>query len=265
MVDSWDLMNNWDLVIPPSRPSPKQLDLLVTLVSKIDNRKNVAVLGSTIEYRDILYELNFENIFVFDRNEQFYSLISKSRIYQNKEIFVKGDWLETLEKYNNYFSLIVSDLTSGNIPYDVRSKFYSDIERALIKSGFFFDKILTHNNIFLNVDSLIKKYEKLPVNWITVNYFSCELLFCSELLKENEIVESESFYKKLESKVTNSRILKFIDQSKIITPPGFTWYYGKNWSELTKNYCSQLNKIYEEEDEVQSPYYSYLKIFCFRK
>jgi len=265
MEDTWNLMNNWELVIPPSRPSPAQIELLVSIASKVDKTSNVAVLGSTIEYRDVLYELNFKNIFVFDRNKKFYELTTGHRIYKNKETLVHGDWLETLQKFPNNFSLIVSDLTSGNVSYDLRDKFYSDIQNALILGGVFFDKILTHNKKFLNVDILLKKYEKLPINWVTINYFSCELLFCSELLKINEKVETNKFYKQLDSASNNKRIKKFIEMSKIITPTEFIWYYGKSWSELKLGYCNKLTLLNEIEDELGSPYLGFVKLFTFQR
>jgi hypothetical protein len=265
MEDTWNLMNNWELVIPPSRPSPAQIELLVSIASKIDKKSSVAVLGSTIEYRDILFELNFQNIYIFDRNKRFYELTSKHRIYKNKEILVLGDWIETLQKFPNNFSLIVSDLTSGNVPYKFRNKFYTDIQNALNLGGVFFDKILTHNKKFLNVDILLKKYEKLPINWVTINFFSCELLFCSELLKISEKVDTSNFYKKLEGTSNNQRIKKFIEMSKIITPIEFVWYYGKNWTELKSEYCKNLKLIRTYEDENSSPYFKRVKIFHLEK
>ncbi|MCX6154096.1 MAG: hypothetical protein NT007_08050 [Candidatus Kapabacteria bacterium] len=258
-------MNNWNLIIPPSRPSERQLELLKELTACIDRRLNVAILGSTIEFRDLLYELNFQNIYVFERNEDFYNLSKKQRIYNNEEIFVQGDWLETLEKYPNHFALIVSDLTSGNISYIHRKKFYLDIENALLNEGHFFDKVLTHSNNFLSIDKLLNKYKTLPLNLVTINYFNCEMLFCSELLMEKEIVNTDYFFRKLESLTTNQRILRLIELVKLITPPGFIWFYGKHWIELQSDYCKNLIKISEYEDEIQSPYYGFLKFFHFKK
>jgi hypothetical protein len=188
MGDSWDLMKNWRQLIPPSRPSSEQLAYLVLFASKFDKSRPVAVLGSTMEFRDLLYELGFQNIFVFDRNEWFYENSSIERIYKNKEVFVHGDWLETLQAHPTKFELIVSDLTSGNIPYEQRKKFYFDIENGLVEGGHFFDKVLTHQS-FLSVKSLIEKYERMPVNNLSVNYFSCEFLFCSELLLDGVVLK----------------------------------------------------------------------------
>src|ERR671924_512788 len=94
-MDTWDSMINWNFVLPPSRPSKWQLDWISSHVKNIDLSSPVAVLGSTPEFRDHLYELGFTSIFVFDKNLSFYQRMSKARIYQNDENFVHGDWLDT--------------------------------------------------------------------------------------------------------------------------------------------------------------------------
>jgi hypothetical protein len=265
MSDQWSLMNNWNLVLPPSRPSVNQLEYLRSIANNINKELSVAILGSTPEFRDLFYELGFKNIFIFDRNKEFYDNTSKYRIYNNKEIFVHGDWLLTLEEHINQFSLIVSDLTSGNIPYEERKKFYRDIENALTKGGYFYDKVLTHQDNFKSVAILLDKYEKMPLNNLSANYFSCELLFCSELLKESMKVDTSLFYQIIENLSKSKRIHKFIDLSKLITPPGFTWYYGKNWGDLKMEYCPNLKELNEIDDNNESPYYGFLKIFNLKK
>jgi hypothetical protein len=265
MIDSWSLMKNWKLVLPPSRPSVEQLQYLSSFAKNLNKTNAVAILGSTMEFRDLLYELGFENIYVFDRNEEFYKLTSKSRIYNNKEIFVHGNWVETIQNYKNKFSLILSDLTSGNVSYDYRSKFYMDIEQSLIDNGHFYDKVLTHDN-FISVNSIFDKYKFLPINYITVNYFSCEMFFCSELLEETNRVETTKIYQQLNDLNNNLRIQKFIEHCKNITPEGFVWYYGKSWKELKSDYCKTLIKINELQDNETSPYFKRVRLFhLFKK
>jgi hypothetical protein len=204
-MDYWNLMQFWDKVIPPSRPSLEQIQYLIKFAKYIDKDECIAVLGSTVEYRDALFELGFKNIYIFDQNEFFFRKSFEEKIYSNAEIFIHGNWLETIERYPNKFSLIVSDLTSGNISYNERKKFYSDIEASLKSQGHFYDKVLTHDN-FISLYNLIEKYKSMPMNNVSVNYFSCEFLFCSELLKDNLIVDSTDFYEKILSATNNLRI-----------------------------------------------------------
>ena len=50
-MDTWDLMQNWSYVLPPSRPSARQLKEILTISKTIDHNAPVAILGSTPEFR----------------------------------------------------------------------------------------------------------------------------------------------------------------------------------------------------------------------
>jgi hypothetical protein len=263
-MDYWDLMQFWDKVIPPSRPSSEQIEYLIEFAKNINKGDPVAVLGSTVEFRDTLFELGFDQIYVFDQNESFFERSFKEKIYNNPEIFIHGNWLETIEKYPDKFSLIVSDLTSGNIEYKDRTKFYLDIENALRAGGHFYDKVLTHHD-FIPIDALIEKYKHLPINNCSVNYFNCEFLFCSDLLEKEGIVKSTVFYDTISNLTSNLRIQKFVEKSKFITPENFQWYYGKLWNELKCEYCINLQLITCNDDFLLSPYYKRVKIFHLKK
>jgi hypothetical protein len=147
----------------------------------------VAILGSTPEFRDLLHESGFREIFVFERNSAFYDAMSRSRVHDNQEMFVQGDWTTTLSQHRGKFAVILSDLTSGNVPYEQRAKFYADLESALLVGGVFCDKVLTHSIPTLAIAPLSEKYERLPLNLVHINHFSSEMLFCSELIDLEQI------------------------------------------------------------------------------
>ena len=194
MADTWEQMSTWDLVLPPSRPSSWHLTTFREALRTRDRREPVAVLGSTPEFRDLLHECGFERIFVFDRNLEFYQCMSRLRVHRQWEQFVFGNWMETLAKFSGRFGTIMSDLTSGNVAYEEREVFYELITNALRPGGLFCDKVLTHPGDLLRVDDLVAKYSLLPLNLLTVNHFSCEMLFCSELLDDDYILDSTRFY-----------------------------------------------------------------------
>lgn len=261
MNDTWDLMKNWGLVLPPSRPSRHQLTLLHEKIRDVDRNLPVAILGSTPEYRDLLFEEGFQDIIILDKNKSFFKAMSDMRIYDNEEKYIEGNWLETLKVFENTFALILSDLTSGNISYDERSSFYELISDALKGGGIFFDKILTHPGPNISTKELINKYLNLPLNLLHVNHFSCEMLFCSELLDIRNIVDTSMFYNLLKEENHSPRIQSFIEQAKYITPMGGIWWYGVKWAELGKTYCIRLKRISIEDDQADSPYYGRLKFF----
>lgn len=264
-MDTWDLMSDWYLVLPPSRPSAVQIARIRGQMVGVNRQLPAAVLGSTPEFRDLLHESGFHQVYVLERNPKFYAAMTEARVHDNQEHFVQGDWLETLPAWKNHFGLILSDLTSGNVPYDDRVRFYGGITDALMDGGVFFDKILTHPGDTLSVDGLIEKYSNLPLNLLHINNFSSEMLFCSELIDLNKVVDSTCFYNILNDRIQNKRVLAFAEQAKRITPPGCIWWYGRKWGRLASDYCPSLIRTSVYDDEPSSPYYGNLKFFQLTK
>lgn len=266
-MNTWDLMMNWSYVLPPSRPSAKQLNNISNLCKDIDRNAPVAVLGSTPEFRDLLYEAGFSSIYVFDKNLNFYQSMSKLRVYNSEEKYVEGDWLVTLPNFQNSFALVLSDLTSGNLPYEVREEYYSAISNALSYKGLFYDKVLTHSSKKIPFEDLVNKYSRLPLNLLYINYFSSEMLFCSELIDIDKTVNTTLFYEIIEDRVENPRVKAFSEQSKSkITPVGGRWYYGLEWDILKKDYCIGLSLVSEEiESDLENPYVGRMRFFTMQK
>jgi len=264
-MDPWDLMQQWALVIPPSRPSAVQLARIKLHIREIDRSQPVAILGSTPEFRDLLFESGFREIHVLERNSTFFYAVSALRVYQNQEEVISGDWLDTLPSLSEKFAIILSDLTSGNIPYESRTRFYQLIANALSPGGLFLDKILTHTGSHIPLNQIEAKYSELPLNLVHINHFSCEALFCSELLDIGSVVDSTLFYTILDDRLKDPRTRVFAKLAQRITPPGFKWWYGRRWNELSRGYCENLTRLSVEEDEPLSPYCGRLKHFAFIK
>lgn len=264
-MDTWDLMQNWHLVLPPSRPSAGQLLRIRSFASDIDRSAPVGILGSTPEFRDLLHELGFTNIHILERNMRFYEAMGAWRVYQNDEHVVQGDWRETLGALQGTYAFILSDLTSGNIPYSDRAVFYSLITDALRPGGLFCDKVLTHTGAMLSLDSLFEKYSSLPLNLIHINNFSCEALFCSELLDIDNVVDSSKFFTTLDERAPGERVASFVRKAPLITPLGCKWYYGRRWCDLESDYCPGLECMTVDDDPPESPYFKRVKLFVLRK
>lgn len=265
MNDVWDRMVKWELVLPPSRPSTHQLNLLDGLARHLPRNGKCAVLGSTPEYRDRLYEMGFQSIAVLDRNPKFYQQMSSVRIYDNTETLMLGDWRDTLAQAKGSFVLLVSDLTSGNIPYEDRAEFYELIENSLAPGGIYFDKILTHRGSHIPIADLLEKYERVAFNLATINEFSSEVLFCSSFLDRAEVVDSSEFYSILDQS-DSVRIRAFSKAAaQYVTPRGGIWYYGRDWTELEKSYCRRLRLLHSEPELAPSPYVGRVWYYCFQK
>jgi len=258
----WSKTSDWDLVLPPSRPNDFQLGLIRNMLLRYDlSTIRVGILGSTPEFRDLLCELNIKTIVVFDKSIDFYKKMSDYRIYDNQEIFVNGNWLDTLSQYSGYFDVLLSDLTAGNIPYDERKKFHTLIANSLKNSGVFIDKCLTNENGLLSLEEIERKYNNLSTNLVNVNNFSCEAIFCSELQKENGIIDTTKIYEKLRNKfMNNKRILKFIELAHFITPENCVWYYGKD----KIDYVTGLSLV-QKNDLPETVYYNRAWLFFWKK
>ena len=257
----WSLMRYWDLVLPPSRPSRRELEHIAQMARDVSRTGRVAVLGSTPEFRDWLHELGFGSVFVLERDLNFLTSIAGLRVHRNRETIVHGDWLETLGRYKNEFSLILSDLTMGNVEYERREEFYELVAGALTDDGLFYDKVLTHPESGLDVGRLIDKYRRLPLNLLHVNHFSCEMIFCSEIITRAGLVDTTRVYDAVERLDGGPRIAAFSEAAQRITPRGLRWYYGRPWKVVEPTYCRELVRISVADDEVGSPYYGLLKLF----
>ncbi len=264
-IYTWDKIRQWDLVLPPSRPSLYHLNIIADVINSVEKNSPVAVLGCTPEFRDLLFRIGYKEIYIFDKSVDIYSQMTNLRGFSNKEHFIHGDWMQTLPQFSNFFSIILSDLTSGNISYERRSEFYSRIHNSLCKTGLFIDKILTHKGPKKSLKDLKRKYSQLPINLLYVNYFSCEFLFCSELLDKKNLVDTDFFYEYLANDFESPILKKFLTESPKITPYGTIWFYGKDWAIISEYYFRYFTPLKIYEEETGSPFCGNLKIIIGRK
>jgi hypothetical protein len=263
-MSNWKDMDNWEVVLPPSRPTVIELKRIEEYIGKYNCCEPIAILGSTPEFRELLARLGFEKRFVFDKSVEFYLRMSNllPNSVKEGEHFVVGEWKETIKEYKDYFKIILSDLTMGNICYADREQFYRSIAEAIKIGGTFIDKVLAFDFEVPTIRDLFEKYEKLPINLRTINDFSSEVLFCSELVIRKKIINSTEFYEYIDNGNYSEKIKYFSKVARMITPEGFIWYYGVPWIELAETYNSFYDSqiIFDEEDTT-SPYYKRTKQF----
>jgi hypothetical protein len=154
---------------------------------------------------------------------------------------------------------VLSDLTSGNIPYHLRDTFYAGISKSLAANGLFLDRILTKPISFLPLAGLIEKYRCLEVNNGTTNSFNCEVLFCSELLdNQQHIVDTNIFYEKL-LELNIPKISEFVKACHEITPRDCTWWYSIDWSTESLLYEKYWNIQKTYDEPISSEYFNRAK------
>lgn len=250
--------------MPPSRPSAAHLRAVADAIADVPRDRPVAVLGSTPEFRDLLTRRGFSRVYVIDKSHIAFHRMTALRASTGPETFVHDDWLTALPNFSHEFSCILSDLTSGNIPYDLHSHFYDAIAGALTSDGIFVDKVLTHLSHKRRLTDLLPKYDSLPLNLLYINHFSCEFLFASELLNINHTVDTSRFYDILSTHCTTPALRGFLLHCPKITPRGCLWYYGKPWDEVSKPYTSALSILRTTDDDAHSPYHGNLKLILSR-
>lgn len=263
-MSDWRNMDLWYTVLPPSRPTVAELRRIEEYIVGISRQEPVAILGCTPEFRDLLSQMGFEQRYIFDISVDFYQRMTTLLPVNVKsgEHLVVGEWIDSLRKFESYFSVVLSDLTMGNISYDKQRDFYSAISGSIRDGGVFIDKVLAFDFPVPTLSDLFAKYEKLPINLRTINDFSSEVLFCSELVTEQNVVDSSKFYEIIREGAYSEKIKFFADAAHMITPEGFTWSYGKKWDELKDAYGEfySSQKVFAEEDP-GSPYYHRTKQF----
>ncbi|MFC0242621.1 hypothetical protein [Rhodopseudomonas telluris] len=225
----------------------------------------VAVLGSTPEFRDLLCDCGFRNVFVIDKNQEFHERMNHMRIFRNEEVFVCGDWIDVLGSYEAMFSLVLSDLTSGNVAYCDRARFYELIDGSLSRGGWFIDKVLTNERKLISIEHIEAYYADSPINLQSANRFSCEAIFCSELQLENEMIDTSEIYRRLEVRLPGRRFMALCELAKRVTPPGCRWYYGRPWGMLSGSYCPSLTLRRSFELPREGPYSGRAKQFIWQK
>lgn len=251
---NWDECQFWNSVLPPSRPTIEELDRLKSLLLGYDLRSEIAVLGATPEYRELLAQLGFLNVTVIDRSLAFIDQVQALCPSAKSENIIVADWSNTLTAYPQKFSLILSHLTSGNVPYPDRAILYDTIRASLAEGGVFVDTALTHRAGLLDPDYVLYRYSLKPINLATINHFNCEFVFCTKLIEEDKCVRPARLYEYAVRHSQSPAIHRIVDFCMQITPPDACWYYGIGWKEEASMVATSFITLAEFAQADSSPY-----------
>jgi hypothetical protein len=238
-IAPWGSEFHWENVLPPSRPSLQQLQHLGLVIEHVPRDVPVAVMGSTPEYRDLLALHGFPDVTVIDLSPSFYHSMSLLRSTRSAEHFDESDWSAHFARTPGRYGLVLSDLTSGNIPYESRGVYYRNIRLALRRGGIFFDKILLHQRPLRSIRSLVQLFSRLPITAMTLNYFNCSALFTSEILGGG-LLDTSRAYEQLRASSSNDHWRRFVSANESITPRDRVWYYGRRYRSLSDVYAGEF-------------------------
>lgn len=256
----WATRFDWRSVLPPSRPSRRHIDLALRNIPR--SASTVAILGSTPELLDAVAAKGIPNIVILEKYREAYRSMTELRSRRTREILVVGDWRATLHqrRWHGVFDAVLSDLTSGNLPYEDRSGFYAGVARSLSPRGVFIDKILCHGEGLPDYRSVINGYVNEPVNLATINRFNCELFFNSNLIRRDGIVNPAEIARAIGASTTEPVVRRLVDEVLRITPASGKWYYGRPWRQLRGDYFRSLKLVRAYDEVAGSPYSGVLRV-----
>ena len=155
----------WDKYLPPIRPFPEELDIIKKYISVfIDEnlrKPDVLVLGSTPEFRDILFEYEIMPV-VVDFSKDNYEGMSALVRNRGKEVFIKSDWME-MEKCigQNKFDFILSEAAFNVVSRDLAKKLYEICFGLLKDKGIMLIKEwIRFSNEKIELGKMLAEYRK---------------------------------------------------------------------------------------------------------
>ena len=167
----------WGLFLPPARPSLSELTAIEQYV--VDLKKNnpelqVAILGSTPEFRDICQAYNIAYKCI-DYNKQNFIDLRKYMLHKDTDDkVIVGDWREM--DFSDKFHLFIGDLATTVTPVEDHEKIYESIIKHGYDKAEFILKVpvrenndrLTHQEIFENYRKNLSYMEPFSAVWIDI-------------------------------------------------------------------------------------------------
>ena len=265
---AWASHHTWYLVRPPSRPATWQIHCVSDWLRSTDANGEVAILGSTPEFQDLVAENARLKGVVIDRNQQFFEHVRYHRWRPGSRKgdvdFIHGDWTSVLQDNPGRFSAVLSDLTSGNIPYAERESFYGSVSRALVPGGLFIDRVLTLEAPLHSRKLIYDEFEQRPIDIGSINDLNCRLLFSSDL-REGEELCVAAMMTRARSEWRSGAGQAYLSALSLITPASGHWWYGRPWRELREAHAPELVLIHEHPEPPGSAYEHHAKLLVKRR
>jgi SAM-dependent methyltransferase len=154
---------NWEkYYAPPGRPSPEDCKHYEDYIRRAINGKpaKALVLGATPEVRNALHKFPIE-VTTLDINLEMILAMNQFVEGWEKDIIVRDSWINTLLA-DNYFDIILGDLTWGNVPKEQWDTFHQNMKRVIKPGGYYIHRV----NVFpddwriQSTEESLKEYSK---------------------------------------------------------------------------------------------------------
>ena len=147
----------------PGRPTPQEIDFLRDFISKKQQSGNVDVLilGSTTEYRDLMFELGIKPTIV-DISLKNYKTLSQALKhgddYQNRETFFEQKWQEI--SIDKKFDIVLGHFALGVNPFDTWKKVLRSVHDHLKDGGLLITNNWINDGNKMTIDDVAKEYKE---------------------------------------------------------------------------------------------------------
>lgn len=154
IIRNWHTINEekWRMFRPPFRPSENDIKNYSYYIKKI-SPKNVLILGSTPELRDLTSKLKIKT-FIMDYSVNMILVMSKflKVAKPENEIWIRSNWFDQNINIKS-FDIIIGDLILRNVPLHIQEKFMKIISNMLIPNGHIVFRVHLLNKGLIKKDS----------------------------------------------------------------------------------------------------------------
>ncbi len=177
-----NLSYQWRQVAPPIRPSGKDIKIYEKFLRQsLKNKKEpkILILGATPEMRDLAAKFNAQTTVCDISVDMIMAMaqLMKNKKAHQKEIWIKGSWVNTPFK-ENYYDAVLGDGVASNVSWQEYKAWWNNIYQSLNTKGVFVsrifyalkrDKIGRDEILDVLLARVFKKMEKGKINLSELN------------------------------------------------------------------------------------------------
>lgn len=258
--DVWDseMAKRWDKYKPPYRPGKERLRMYKYFFRKYSPGKDVLLLGSTPEIRDMLAKEHCKVTLVDKSISMVKAMTILRKLKSNEKIVIKN-WMEykPKEKYDAVFG----DNVLNNLPSKDWLRFNKLVASWLNRGGVFINVICGFFRAgypTYTYEDVVRIYRKNPSyfkNFANRVYFNFSLWWnvCKQNCVDVNKVEEELRKLYLHGRITKKEF------NDILIPLNLklTWFKGKETSQRLKNVFRILVECHEKNHPLHKYFYRF--------
>lgn len=158
--------DNWEkYYAPPGRPSKEDRLHYARFIERSlsQGQNRVLVLGATPEVRNVLHQFPID-VTIMDINLEMILAMSHSVPRSECDAIVCASWTDDLLA-ENYFDMVIGDLTWANLPRDQWKCFHQNVSRMLKPGGYYIQRVtvMPTNWQIVPTEQTLDLYERLSL------------------------------------------------------------------------------------------------------